>query len=588
MKARIKSLTLLILPALLLGVSSCSLNALDSFTKKIDVIDIDNTKSNNKSDLVVGQVELRFKKDQEYIPYITVSDYASLYDFHMAEGAYSKVSKRGSLITWTAYKDEGLYFISQINLEKKTVMVGGSLEATYKDDDNPLDTKSLFWGNNTQYDGFYLKNSPYATYKFDQFYFEPITFLGNTYLPLGFLDMTYSSDSSIYFHYNYDSVYSTRTVENYFTRQFYNGKTNTTVSQEMISAKSDNVMPEYLKEFNVGSFMYLLDNFYGLKEYKNYTSGVEYCKSINVYDSLFSDNGAVRAQAYADALSKFDDNHTALVAAPEAWGEQSFITRQYGQNCKNRSSIRNSLYALRQEHTSESYRNYDEILYSDDGKTAMLFFDSFVFGTTEQVFNKDNSLKDDAKYYDSFIYLFKAFSEIKDKGGVENVILDMSTNGGGVLGVLMKLLALLSSDNKGNLYYLEAATSQIGIATTQVDINDDKVCGLDDCFGDDFNFYLLTSDCSFSCGNAFPCLAQIEGIAKVIGTKSGGGECAVGTHFLPNGEYVYHSSNLHLGYYNEETEEFTGFESGAQPDIVLNSYSDFYSINTLASYISNQ
>ena len=120
-----------------------------------------------------------------------------------------------------------------------------------------------------------------------------------------------------------------------------------------------------------------------------------------------------------------------------------------------------------------------------------------------------------------------------------------------------------------------------------VDINGDGYYDQEDCFGDDFNIYILTSDCSFSCGNAFPCAAQLDGSAKIIGQKSGGGECVVGIHYLPNSQYVYHSSNTHIGVASVDESEFIGFESGATPDFEVEIGEDFYSVEYLNSLIRN-
>ena len=59
---------------------------------------------------------------------------------------------------------------------------------------------------------------------------------------------------------------------------------------------------------------------------------------------------------------------------------------------------------------------------------------------------------------------------------------------------------------------------------------------------------------------------------KIIGENSGGGECAVAIHYLPNSQYVYHSSNLHLGIFDQTKKEFHGFENGADPDIPLTEF----------------
>ena len=90
----------------------------------------------------------------------------------------------------------------------------------------------------------------------------------------------------------------------------------------------------------------------------------------------------------------------------------------------------------------------------------------------------------------------------------------------------------------------------------------DGVYDKEDVYGDDFNLYILTSPYSFSCGNAFPFFAKKCGLAKTIGVKSGGGECAVYEAHLPSGERFYHSSNLHIGWYDELTKNFEGDEPG--------------------------
>ena len=226
----------------------------------------------------------------------------------------------------------------------------------------------------------------------------------------------------------------------------------------------------------------------------------------------------------------------------------------------------------------------DDIIYSADGKTAMYMFNSFSFAS-QDIYDSGNQ---NALYKaDTFFNLIHIFDMIKAKGGVENIILDISTNGGGTVGVMMKLLSLISKNNSSYIYYKEASSSQVISAHSTVDSNGDEVYDASDCYGNDFNFYILTSDCSYSCANAFPCTAQIQGLAKIIGQKSGGGECAVAIHYLPNSQYVYHSSTLHLGSYDGINKEFVGFEGGAKPDIEIQNERDFYDIEKLNNFIAN-
>ena len=580
-----KLLTLLILPVVALTSVGCS-KYRPSEEKAISVYNLDKL-DDSLSGCKAGEVKARFIKNQGYVPYLTLKQYASLYDSHYADNVYTSVSKKGDAVSWTVMVDNSIYFMSQIDFANKEVVTAGSLEAAYKVDDDPRDTASLSYGNLTEYSSELLGTSYFSHYSFANQEIDYFSYMGDYYLPLSFYDMTYCFDTSIYFFYNYKAIYSSVSVDNFYEKEFDKNGAKYCVITEMMSKVSDSTAPQYVIDLNSNLFLYLLDNFYGLKDYKKLGSAEQYCRNIGTYDSLFVANATTRSQAYAETLDRLDDNHTALVAGSFAWGGQTFVQRQYGTGCINRSNLRETLISTRKSSTPSSYYSGSSPMISSDGKTALYVFDSFIYGATEDVFNKDGSIKSTAKEYDSYFNLLDLFTQLQKTGTVENVVLDMTTNGGGVLGVLMKLLALISKNNLGNLYYLEAASKQVGIATTMVDSDNNGSYNALDCFGDDFNIYLLTSDCSFSCGNAFPCLAQIQGSAKIIGQKSGGGECAVAIHYLPNGEYVYHSSNLHLGYYNADTKVFTGFENGAQPDIEISNYNDFYNVDRLSSYIQN-
>ena len=575
----------LILPVIAISLCSCSIFTASS-EKRISVYNLDKLNV-DVSSCKAGEVKARFKKNEGYVPYLSLKQYASLYESHYADGVSTNVSRKGNYVSWNVVKDGSVYFLTQIDFDKKEVITVGNLDSLYKSDDDPRDLAALYYNNHTEYDGEYLKSSPYAHYSFADQEIDYFLYMGDYYLPLSFYDITYCFDTSLYFYYNYDSIYSSVTVDSFYEKTFQKGSQLYSVISEMNASKNDETIPSYLVNLNSNLFLYMLDNFYGLREYKGMTSAKEYCKAIGTYDCLFVTDGATRSQAYAETLDRFDDNHTALVAGSYAWGGQNYIARQYGTGCLNRSALRGQLNRIRKDNTSNAYQNASEALISDDGKTAMFLFNEFFYGSSAEVFNDDGTIKETARNFDSYFNMLGFFKDLQALGTVENVILDMSTNGGGVLGVLMKLLALISKNNQGNLYYLEAATSQVGIAKTMVDSDGNSIFNADDCYGDDFNIYLLTSDCSFSCGNAFPCLAKRMGCAKVIGQKSGGGECAVAIHYLPNGEYVYHSSSLHIGYYDMTEKVFTGFEDGAQPDILVNDYNDFFNINKLNALIQN-
>ena len=570
-----------------IALTSCSFNPLDITEKDISIYDIDSIADGEElSNAFETTVTACFKNYEMYIPYLTLEQYTSLYSSHFASDVTSNIVYGALTTSWTITKGEDPVFIAYFSNVSKEIMVSGSIQAAFKEDDDPRDLKALNYGLKNDATNELISGNGATYYSYSNYGLSHFIYNNERYYPLGLLDITFSDNSSLYFAYNYKHIISTRDVENYAVKYYSDEGKSYSFDTQMEEMTIDASIPSYLIRYNAGLFLYTMDNFYGLKNYKKVGSFASYCRRRGFYSNLFSHDGAKRVQAYSDSLSVLDGNHTVLVSANNAWGESEFIRRRYGQGTYSRALLKSELTTYR-DSIYGSMKPEKDILYSEDGKTALFSFDSFVFGTSSQVFNDDDSIKETAKDYDTYFKLIDAFNTIKSKGGVDNIIIDISLNGGGVVGVLMKLLSLISKDNNSYFCFYDEASGQASIYHSHVDSNNDGLYNAQDCYGNDFNFYLLTSDCSFSCGNAFPCFAQYEGNAKIIGQKSGGGECVVGVHYLPNSEYVYHSSNLHIGYINDLNKEFHGFENGATPDIVVDINPNFYSVENLNNFIKN-
>ena len=590
MKARL--FALLILPSLILP--SCSgLFDPKSVEQEVQVYDLDRIRQDSHKRMKKGfltTLKARFVDGQPYVPYLSLRQYASLYESHYGEGFVNKITNSVFSTTWGIYKDDEPYFICVFDYLGEEISVAGSIASAFSETDDTRDTKALSYGLKTESDNVVLSDKNYATYQYGGYDFTVFKSGGDHYFPLGFYDITFSDNSGIYFTYNYKYIYSTRDVDLYssYSHPDEDGVEYTFDSQ-MLSKKQNDFIPSYLKNYNANLFLYLMDNFYGLKGNKGIKSAASYYKSKGLYNDLFAEDPEKRTWAYSDALSVLDDNHTVLVGVNSTWGNPKYKTaRRYGDGCRSRNATRSELQDQRgSDYTQMRDITFHDVVISSDKKTALFSFDSFTFGTTSQVFNEDGTVKGSAIDYDTYFKMIDVLQYIKKTGTVENVVLDISLNGGGTIGIMMKLLALISKNNSSHLAMYEDSTTQLSVITSQVDINGDGVYDTEDCFGDDLNFYILTSDCSFSCGNAFPYIAQAEGYAKIIGQKSGGGECAVAIHYLPNSEYVYHSSNLHLGLYDKAAKTFTGFENGATPDIDYPFVPYYYMIDNLNAVIQN-
>ena len=586
-----KYISLLVFPTLLLSSCTSLFGGVKSSEKEIAVYDIDRLdEQGNLSSGYQTTLQARFISGQECIPYLTLSQYASLYDAHLANGFTSTVESQLFSSMWTIKNGEDLYFACSVNYLTCDITMVGSISSTFSSKDDPRDLAALNYGLKSSGSSRYLsENEKYANFSFYGYGINHFTYNKEHYYPLGLLDLSFSDSSTIYFTYNYSHIFSTREVDNYSEVKYIDNDVEYTFDSQMESNRPSETIPKYLRDYNSHLFLYVMDHFYGLKKQKGYASMAKYCREKGFYSNLFSSDNEKRTWAFADSLSSLDDNHTALVSVNKTWGDPLYSPiRRYGEGCYNRSKLRSTL----KEYRADMYEDANatagvDVIYSDDGKTALFSFDSFAFGTSEQVFNEDGSIKETAKEHDTFFKLIDAFNRIENQGTVENVVLDISLNGGGTVGVMMKLLGLISASSGSYLWFYDDLTTQLDTYTYQVDIHNDKVYDTSDCFGDDFNIYLLTSDCSYSCGNAFPCIAQLENDVAIIGQKSGGGECAVAVHYLPNSEYVYHSSNLHLGSYDEQTKVFSGFEGGAIPDIEIPINANFYSIEAINTAIRN-
>lgn len=103
-----------------------------------------------------------------------------------------------------------------------------------------------------------------------------------------------------------------------------------------------------------------------------------------------------------------------------------------------------------------------------------------------------------------------------------------------------------------------------------------------------FNYGVLTSNLSFSCGNLFPSLMKDMGY-PIIGEKSGGGACAVQQFVTPEGlQYQLSSARARLT--NDKWENIDG---GIEPDYIIDlsgaapDFSALYDVAAISNYIKD-
>lgn len=154
-------------------------------------------------------------------------------------------------------------------------------------------------------------------------------------------------------------------------------------------------------------------------------------------------------------------------------------------------------------------------------------------------------------------------------------IINVSTNGGGIIDLRNYILSVMCGNNSHNIKY--AMSGNTIHYQSAVDKNlDGKIYNKDDMVKYDFHFAMITSQISYSCGSMTSTIAKQHGI-PIIGKTSGGGCCNVVTHFLPDGAmYTISGSSILLD------DNGSDADNGASPDILMpgadSDYQGFYDI----------
>lgn len=193
----------------------------------------------------------------------------------------------------------------------------------------------------------------------------------------------------------------------------------------------------------------------------------------------------------------------------------------------------------------------DYYYYDDTYKTSYIGFDEFKFDFT----GWDNYYKGSGPVptsTDTYAFVRSKLYQAKSDGA-ENIVLDISSNGGGAVASLLGLVGLF---NDGKAYYNSGDAFNKFKAHEEyaIDINLDGAWNaLDKQELDQFNFNIgvLTTEYSFSCGNLFPAMMKEIGY-KIMGARSGGGSCAISYESTAEGIPYVRSSQTYVSANNGE------------------------------------
>ena len=345
--------------------------------------------------------------------------------------------------------------------------------------------------------------------------------------------------------------------------------------------------------FNLNLLAFKFETSYGLKSDKFKDGFYKFVDDNNLREKLLETDSLKYDEALMDlTMGAIDDCHTKYLKRSLYSGyidentidvglEHKGIRRKTIQdNIDKYGKIRNDyLVSLDSKYEDKSLQ---QGLFIED-KTAVIRFDNFLLDIPFVV-NKKTAMTDISKAFSSntCVGFDLSFDEINKDSNIENVVIDLTNNTGGALTSVAYVLAFMTNDP---LLFRYSSISNTGMEYHyEVDINHDGVVDSNDTYMGKYNFYILTSEVSFSCGNLLPTIAKYKGI-KIIGKKSSGGACSVyeysdacGSCFNSSNEYMY-------GTFDKDN-VFTNNDSGVAVDYDLDSDS-WYDLSKLNQFIES-
>ncbi|MDY0346951.1 MAG: S41 family peptidase [Acholeplasma sp.] len=313
----------------------------------------------------------------------------------------------------------------------------------------------------------------------------------------------------------------------------------TVVSQIQTSAENSLNASVALRRSTYNHLAFVMDYFYGLKPLKEV--GTYYDMLQNHQAKMFAgtDNDMYRGTfEFANAL---DDLHTSYlmegVNGPAGSNGNSNLTlNDLGPRV---AAYYDSYFAIQ---SACAMKPLYKVV--DGGKTAFIYIDGF---DTETPAEFKSSL-----------------DTITALGTVENIVVDLSCNGGGNLGATIQVMGYMTEDPMN--IYQKNATDNATAAFSYFSENNAV----------DVNWYILTSPVTFSAANLMTSMAKDGGFATIIGQNSSGGASSIEVILLPDGQALIISS---VGVLSDKN--FNSIEMGIEVDIKVSPTDESAIINAI-------
>lgn len=354
----------------------------------------------------------------------------------------------------------------------------------------------------------------------------------------------------------------------------FGGEEGRTPLGELYYSAKPRTRSEELAEYGYHELCLALDCLYGLKEIHDIRRFDQFLWQTGLDVGLRDLNPAEADNALAKLLNYYlDDQHSSFYDYSWMTGnsEDDIVL---GPSAVRYEANLEVYAAARSKYLGERPDAYTEV-----GNTAYITFDRFTSSDWGDYYERENVPEEEE---DTIDLIIRAHREItRKKSPIENVVIDLTCNGGGSVDAAVFALCWLLGD--ASLCITDMASGAVSNVFYRADVNLDGRYDEKDTIGDR-NVFCLITPASFSCGNVLPAMLKDLPDATLVGKTSGGGSCMVqplstawGTVFQISGHYRMSRFQNGVSYDTDR---------GIEPDVYLASPESFYDREALTEFLS--
>lgn len=416
-------------------------------------------------------------------------------------------------------------------------------------------------------------------------------------LPLQMFNDVFLSPVGDHLVYNGAKVYQSGKIDlNYYKTSPYSGQPRSAAMAELCY----NELCLNL-DFNYG-----LKAIHGIDKFPDFDT---YFASAGIKNSLKSTDPTIFANALKDVCEfYFGDGHSNYQYNSPYFG---IATRPEGNHTSaqgTKYSAETTKYTTARKTTHVTDTPGYEI--STDGKTVIVRFDEFSLNP-EDAKKADRKTQGEALTANNNALLKKYLSDSVDSDGehiyeeydtvsfihavnkaikaydtpnpkIENVVLDMSCNGGGANHSACFVLAWMLG--KCDFAFTNPITGAKWTISYIADVDMNGTAGEAGDTVKDKNLFCLISPVSFSCGNMVPAMLKASDRVTILGVTSSGGSSCVQSSSAADGS-IFRMSSKYVMSINKNGSNYD-IDKGIDPHYFINNPENFYKKDTIAALVT--